>query len=190
MRLFIYGDTVINCDNDQDAERILKDPSTLRELLDDEIEETFGNYAAHAGPHNTSVDSYGNITFTLDETEYMAKLKAELKHQINTEKNKARDSGVEVNGTLFDTDYNARVSYQECLMKMKEDPAYTEPVWKASDGQYCVMDKETLDAVMEAGTLHIRSVFEWQHDVEQQIQAATTIEDLMAIDVTYSKDKE
>ena len=55
MRLFIYENTVINVDNDADAEALLEDSNCVRELTVEEIFTVFGDYANHANPENTSV---------------------------------------------------------------------------------------------------------------------------------------
>lgn len=65
MRLFIHNKTVINIDNEQDAERLSTDPATERELTPEEITQIFGNRAHLAGPDNTAIDGAGNIVFTL-----------------------------------------------------------------------------------------------------------------------------
>ncbi len=65
MRLFINSNTVINVDNDTDAERLAADPATERELTLAEIVEIFGIYPHLAGPHNTTIDPAGKIVFTL-----------------------------------------------------------------------------------------------------------------------------
>jgi hypothetical protein len=62
MRLFIYEDTVINVDNDVDAENLLADEKCERELTTTEIDTIFGDYANYAGSENTSVVD-GVITF-------------------------------------------------------------------------------------------------------------------------------
>lgn len=65
MRLFIYDNTVINVDNDNDAANLLADENCERELTLEEITTIFGNYAKYAGIDNTTVVD-GVITF--DET--------------------------------------------------------------------------------------------------------------------------
>lgn len=63
MRLFIFNGHVINVDNDKDAERVLSDPLTERELNPDEITATFSGLEALTGPDNTQVKPDGTIIF-------------------------------------------------------------------------------------------------------------------------------
>ena len=65
MRLFIYQDTIINTDNETDAENILSDPLTKRELSENEIKQTFGKYAHLSGPDTTTIKEDGTIVFVL-----------------------------------------------------------------------------------------------------------------------------
>lgn len=81
LRLFIYNNFVLNVDSDAAAARILADEATVRELTSDEITYIFGDYAAYAGPTNTSVDADGCITFDFDEEGYLSDLKTNIKQQ-------------------------------------------------------------------------------------------------------------
>jgi len=67
LRLFTYESTVINFDNDEDAERFKKNNPDSRELSKLEIDEIFGSNAKYAGHRTSKVDRNGKITFTLPE---------------------------------------------------------------------------------------------------------------------------
>jgi len=66
MRLFKFDGTVINFDNDADAETFHAANPDVEELTADEITNIFGNYPHLAGSHTTTVDG-GNITFTVPD---------------------------------------------------------------------------------------------------------------------------
>lgn len=67
IRLFIYEDFVLNVDNDEEAERLLKDPLVERELSQSEVDAIFGEWKHLASPATTTVDEAGRITFTLPQ---------------------------------------------------------------------------------------------------------------------------
>lgn len=62
MRLFIYENTVINVDNDEDAATILEDENCVRELTSEEVTTIFGDYAKYASVENTTVEN-GTVVF-------------------------------------------------------------------------------------------------------------------------------
>lgn len=66
MRLFIYENSVINVDNDTDADNLLQDENCERELTSTEIATIFGDYANYACSENTTVVD-GVITFDISK---------------------------------------------------------------------------------------------------------------------------
>jgi len=86
LRLFIYDNFVLNVDNDVDAERLLSDPKTVRELTLEEIEKTFGKYANYACPNTTEIGEDKVIKFTFAEKDHLADagvhIRAERDHLI------------------------------------------------------------------------------------------------------------
>lgn len=81
----------------------------------------------------------------------------------NAEKKAMLDAGFMVDGTLFDSDTNARLAYAELAMALQADPVYTTP-WKASDGVWVTMNAELYAQVYAAGKEHVQSVFAWLAD--------------------------
>lgn len=65
MRIFIYDGKVINVDNDRDAEALLGDEKTVRELSKAEIKKVFGTSAHLASFENTEILDDGSVKFTL-----------------------------------------------------------------------------------------------------------------------------
>lgn len=67
IQTFLYNKMVVNTDNAEDAERLLSDPLTDRELTQEESAAIFGDFVHLAGPDSTIVNSDGNITFNKDK---------------------------------------------------------------------------------------------------------------------------
>ena len=103
---------------------------------------------------------------------------------VQVEKNRKRDAGFLVNGVLFDSDSEARVAYLELSMKLQVDPEFTTD-WKASDGQWVIMNATLFADVYAAGAAHIANCFNWQANKENEIQACESIEDLNNINIVY-----
>lgn len=91
--------------------------------------------------------------------------------KIQNEKCRKRDAGFLVGETLFDSDSNARLSYQEFSFKIKDEPAYIAHNWKASSGQWVTMDATLFNQIMQAGEEHTATCFAWQKEKEQEVQA-------------------
>ena len=103
---------------------------------------------------------------------------------IQAEKNRVRDGGFLVEGTLFDSDAGARVAYLEIENKLFVDNTFTVQ-WKASDGVWVTMNAELYDKVKVAGTEHIHNCFLWQATKEAAIMSANSIAELDTISVNY-----
>lgn len=119
------------------------------------------------------------------KTVSFTELKADKLAKVQAEKVKARDGGFMVAGTLFDSDISARTSYTELGLRLSQNPSF-ETQWKASPGQWVLMDAALYSQVVIAGEAHIAAVFAWQAAKEQEIGACETVEELEAVDVVYS----
>jgi hypothetical protein len=98
---------------------------------------------------------------------------------INAGKNRALDAGFlfttgegeEAREVLFDSDTKARLAYLELATKLGQDQTYATP-WKASRGQWVVMDAALFMAVQPTYEAHIQSCFFWQAAREQELAYA------------------
>lgn len=116
-----------------------------------------------------------------------AAARADIKAAIHNEKKRVRDSGVTVDGILFDTDLMARVSYREFADQAALDPAYTVPDWRASRGVFVTMDAALHARVAEAGKQLFTHVFAWQRQQEAKVDAATGPEALSRINTRFQE---
>lgn len=116
----------------------------------------------------------------------VATVKAELKAQVQVEKVRVRDGGLEINGTHWDTDERAQAAYVKFFLKLSQDPTYAKPDWKASDGQWTEMNAIVLNALSAALEQHETSVFVWQRNKEAEIDACETVEDLKQVVIEYA----
>jgi hypothetical protein len=103
IQAYKWNGTVINFDNAYYAAKFASDNPDAVAMTDDEIAEIFGDYAYDAGPHNTTVDDDGNITF--DSTEAVARVAAatlrEGKAIVEESFTDTCDGGVVFNNTTY-----------------------------------------------------------------------------------------
>ncbi|MBU1002803.1 MAG: hypothetical protein KKE73_09795 [Proteobacteria bacterium] len=105
---------------------------------------------------------------------------------IQAEKNRVRDGGFEVDGTLFDSDISARVSYSEFKGKLTTHPGFVVQKWKASSGVWVVMDATLYAQVEAVGEAHQLTVFTWQAERDAEVAAAGDAIALEAVSMIYS----
>ena len=115
----------------------------------------------------------------------MNELKAAKLEKVQAEKVRVRDGGFMVADTLFDSDISARTSYTELGLRLSQNPSFTTQ-WKASSGQWVLMDAALYSQVVIAGEAHIAAVFAWQAAKEMEIEDCETVEDLENVNVVYS----
>jgi len=103
---------------------------------------------------------------------------------INAGKNRALDAGFlfttgegeEAREVLFDSDTKARLAYLELATQIQMDPAFST-AWKASTGNWVMMDVALFTALIPVYRAHVQACFEWQAAREQELAAAYASED-------------
>lgn len=124
----------------------------------------------------------------IDNTDIYVLAKRKL-DAIQKEKCRVRDSGVAVDGIIFDTDNAARIAYLEFLGMSQMNPGYTEPNWKASENIFVSMTQELFFKVVLARQANERNAFEWQKARVIEVEAAVEANDkvaLMEVSEVYS----
>lgn len=92
---------------------------------------------------------------------------------VQENRKEALNAGFLVDGVLFDSDYNARIAYEELRSRFALDPEYSRR-WKASGTTWVTMDKTLFDQLQVAGEKHIADCFEWE---ETKTIAINQVED-------------
>ena len=108
---------------------------------------------------------------------------------INNGKNRALDAGFlftvgegeEARDVLFDTDVKARLAYLELAVKLGQGRVHHGQPWKASRGQWVIMDAALFADLQPAYEAHIAACFAWQAAREQELAAAYALEDAAAM---------
>lgn len=110
----------------------------------------------------------------------LEEVKAAKLVRINDAKNTALDGGFVHDGVLFDSDSKARLAYLEFAFKLGQAPEYST-AWKASTGQWVVMDAALFMALQPAYEAHIQGCFAWQAAREMEVAAAQSVTEVEAV---------
>lgn len=94
---------------------------------------------------------------------------------INEEKNRRRDSGFMLDGTLWDSDNPARLAYAEVAGRFVAESSFTAE-WKASAGVWVTLDKALFERVYAAGAAHLEAAYAWQKAKEEELAATPDAE--------------
>lgn len=110
---------------------------------------------------------------------------ASKKTEVQQEKCRLRDSGIVINGVLFDTDAAAQSAYTKTLLACQINPEYEISDWKASDGVFVKMNKALVLQVMMASGSRESELTTRQKEKYAEIDALS-IEDIYKYDATYN----
>ncbi len=115
----------------------------------------------------------GIITLNID------KLKEMKLAEIADKRWRAETGGIIFNGVEIATDRESQALLMGAALAAQDDPEYTIN-WKAKNG-WAVLDAATILAVADAVRNHVQACFDREKELQEQVEAATTIEDLNAI---------
>lgn len=94
----------------------------------------------------------------------------------------AEELGVDVNGNVFSTDISSQVKYVGILVYATMDKSYTG-TWKTQNNGFVTLDAMGVVVMCVFVMAYIQVCFAWEQYVFAQIAAATTVEQLQAIDL-------
>ena len=109
-------------------------------------------------------------------------LKARRLEQLKAIRYSHEVSGVEVNGAIIETDHTSQSKITAAYTRAVRDPNFTVP-WQAVNG-FFLLDATQIIAVGDIVMDYIQKCFVTQSAYVEQINASTTIEDLVNIDIT------
>jgi len=92
---------------------------------------------------------------------------------------KEETGGITIDGVEIATDRETQSLLAAAVLKAKDDPSYTVN-WKAKNGWF-ELDAATLIAIADAVRAHVQKCFDKEKQIQEQIDKATTVEELEAI---------
>ena len=149
-----------------------------------------GMFGIHPGVHLwAEVEDFlkagGVIEAFETPTEALTKATKEAEGALVKEKKRVREEGIVVDGILFDTDIEARVSYIEFMLKLMLDPTYTVTDWKASDGVWVTMNKTLFEKLITVWETRLTSLFSFVKLKDAELKTKVSKEDIKATPIKY-----
>lgn len=114
------------------------------------------------------------LTQTLDE------LKTAKRTEIAAARYTAETGGIEVDGVTIATDRGSQALLTAAVVMARLDPEF-KTQWKCADGRFVTLDAMQLRAIGDAVIAHVESCFAREGELCEQIDAATTPDELDAI---------
>lgn len=110
----------------------------------------------------------------------MDDVKQTLKGIVAAERWGRQTGGIMVNTIFVRTDEYTQQKLFSAYQRAREDPTYTVPDWKMSDGSYTALNKSMLDMLYLAVENHLKECFARNHVIDDQIDLLTTVEEAQA----------
>lgn len=89
--------------------------------------------------------------------------------------------GIEINGMNVDTSRDSQSLLAGAAVSAMDDPNYVLDTWKGRNGWTPPLDGETIKAVSRAVREHVQGCFTKEGQLAQQVENASTIEEVQAI---------
>jgi hypothetical protein len=111
---------------------------------------------------------------TLDE------LKAAKRAEILNAKHAEENAGYTADGVTFDTSDRSKILWQGAYALAKADPDFTT-AWKTKDGQFVTLSAAAVIAAYEGFAAFLEALFQKEAQLNAQIDAAASEEELDAL---------
>ena len=108
--------------------------------------------------------------------------KEQAKTALASKRYDAETGGITVINVHIQTDRESRSNLIAARTLAKEDATYST-YWKTADGSFMKLDAETIIAIAYAVVEHVEKCFRDEMQLAAQIDAATTLEELRAIEI-------
>lgn len=113
-------------------------------------------------------------------------LKAYMINAVQTYRQNAESLGVNVNGNVFSTDVASQVKYVGILVYASMDKTYSG-TWKTENKGFVTLDAGGVIVMCMFVMAYIQVCFAWEQYILAQVNAATTVEQLQAIDLVTGR---
>ena len=107
-------------------------------------------------------------------------LKNDKKAEIADARWRAETGGMTFNGIEVATDRESQALLMGAVLAAQDNPEYVIN-WKAKNGWFQI-DAATLIAIADAVRSHVQACFDREKELQEQVEAATTIEELNTIE--------
>lgn len=115
-------------------------------------------------------------------------LKAAMTTRVQDTRRAAESNGVTINGNVFATDIGSQVKMVAALVQTLRDPTFSV-IWKTLDNKYITLEAKGLSDACTSMLQYIQTCYSWEQTLLGKIDAAKTVTELQAIDMTADKPK-
>lgn len=106
-----------------------------------------------------------------------------IKSKVATKRWEAETTGVVINENHFATDRESQSKYTAIEVAITHaDPLTWSINWKTSNGTFITLNAEEMMVIIDDIEQYIQDCFNKEYELQQQIDACTTLEQVMAID--------
>jgi hypothetical protein len=116
----------------------------------------------------------------------LADLKAAKQSALARRRWQAEEGGTTLGGQPLATDRTTQTKLTAAYIKASADSEYTIPAWKSGPGIFSALDAATIIAAADAIEAHVQACFANEAALSGEIDAATTIAELSAVDIEAS----
>lgn len=111
-------------------------------------------------------------------------IKAHRKIQLANKRWEVETGGCFIDGNAYATDRESQTKYTAVAVAISQaDPNTWSINWKTNDGQFVVLNAQQMMAVINMVMYHVQSSFNKEFEFIEAIDACTTVEEVLAIDI-------
>lgn len=133
-----------------------------------------------------SVGVSGSVTPPGVEPTTLGSAKQAKKAEIASWRYTEETKGVALNGSTIKTDRESQATISGAYSSLK-DGLITSVDWKTADGSFVTLGVTEIAAIAQAVAQHVQGSFTAEKALVQQVDAATTIEEVQAIVVPWQQ---
>lgn len=112
-------------------------------------------------------------------------LKSNIKQKLANKRWEVETGGCFIDGNAYATDRESQTKYTAVAVAISQaDPLTWSINWKTNDGQFVVLNAQQMMAVINMVMYHVQSSFNKEFEFIEAIDACTTVEEVLAIDIT------
>jgi len=116
----------------------------------------------------------------------IAEMKDSKLAELATRRWQAEEGGTTLGGNPLATDRTTQTKLTAAYIKASADSEYTIPAWKSGPGVFSALNAATIIAAADAIEAHVQACFANEAALSGEIEAATTIAELSAVDIEAS----
>lgn len=110
--------------------------------------------------------------------------KSYVKNKLAYKRWQVETGGVIINQNTYSSDRESQTKYTAVAVAISQsDPATWSINWKTNDGQFVVLNAQTMMAVINYVMYHVQNSYNTESEFQTLIDACSTIQEVMAIDI-------